>query len=145
MEMLGSSGILDDEYTQTNVDYTKFGNFAQAGKRPNVVAGQTAIETEETVKNTGLSDLFSMGGSLLSLTGSAFETADAALRSGGAEVPGAQARADIATTRLENKEAKRRQSLLPINEIEPMNIGNNGYVSIMGLGGTPEDYYKYRR
>lgn len=81
--MVGASGIFDTEYTQTQVDYSKFGNFVQAGKLPNVVAGITEIETEETVKNTGVSDLLSMGGTVVDQVSSIAKSADAAKKASG--------------------------------------------------------------
>lgn len=83
LSMLGSSGIFDKEYTQTNVDYSKFGNFAQAGKLPNVVSGQISTETDEVVTNTGISDMLSMGGDLTGIIGQAIEGITKSIKASG--------------------------------------------------------------
>lgn len=99
MSMLGSSGIFDKEYTQTNVDYSKFGNFKQAGRLPGVVSGQTEVESEEIITNTGISDMLQLGGGTLGTVAPAMQGIGEALEASGAKAPGAAKRAARRTSK----------------------------------------------
>jgi hypothetical protein len=81
--LVAQSGMLDSSYTQTKVEYENFGNFAQAGKKPGTVSGQTTTETEETITNTGISDALAMASSALPSLAEGFAGMDDALRGAG--------------------------------------------------------------
>lgn len=75
LSLAGSLGVGDKDITETEIDYSAFGNFDSAGLTPGEAAGAIETTKDVTTKHTGVSETLSIAGAAMSSVGGILDAA----------------------------------------------------------------------